>query len=77
MYKVETITVCLGPSDLSWSEFLSEGWRRVRGETPTSSTHFEAQQLDIIPAMNQKVSTITNANKAFFAKVRFHNYHRI
>ncbi|KAG8310086.1 acylglycerol kinase, mitochondrial-like isoform X2 [Homalodisca vitripennis] len=43
------VRVSSGPLNPSWSEYVEEGWRRVRGELPTAQEQLEAQQLEIVP----------------------------
>jgi hypothetical protein len=40
-----------GPSSVSFIDFVTEGWRRVNGKTPSTEMVLKARELEIRPVL--------------------------
>jgi acylglycerol kinase len=45
------IEVAIGPSSVSFIDFVTEGWKRVNGEAPRTETVLKARELEIRPVL--------------------------
>jgi hypothetical protein len=48
----------LGPSSISFTEFVSEGWRRERGEVPRTENVLKVRELELEPLLKRNSSEV-------------------
>jgi hypothetical protein len=48
----------LGPSSISFTEFVSEGWRRECGEVPRTENVLKVRELELEPVLKRNSSEV-------------------
>ncbi|XP_075234797.1 acylglycerol kinase-like protein Mulk isoform X2 [Lycorma delicatula] len=48
------VDIIIGPENISWTEFVAEGWRRERGDKTVPLERIEAQHVEIKPKDSEK-----------------------
>ncbi|GFG29208.1 hypothetical protein Cfor_09728 [Coptotermes formosanus] len=68
------IKVAIGPSSVSFIDFVTEGWRRVNGKAPRSETVLNARELEIRPVLKNNSESSALYMKVWSSKALLPSY---
>jgi len=68
-----------GPSSVSYIDFVTEGWKRVNGEAPSTEAVLKARELEIRPVLknNTEVRWVLQRATYYYYHPCYHLYHGI
>lgn len=65
--KTRNLTLSfLGPENVKYTDFVAEGWQRLKGKKTLVNKVFEAKDIEVYPETNVSIITLTSK---FFERV--------